>query len=647
MTLLEVMKEQQELSEGHWQEVKQKSREALVSAASTSSSDLKLYVYLLPVASTRSSIERHFGCRVKVTGPYASSGVAQGKAHCWLTCSDMDEYNRLLALNNTFLEDHQIRVEPARPKRSAAPAPPIAIATVTTNTTVTANTTCSSTAISTTPTETGGDSSSMDMSQWCTPCDAEGEAMSQCTCVICQESDMDGSNAVRLLCVCKQVFHKTCITQWFQSQASCPNCRFSFVAPALLATERCFDKFFDAPVDISPNWQGAAAQSWFDVPSVADAVLINLQEAKYDERPLPVQQHAGPIIASGRSLLATAETGSGKTAAYLVPIISRLHHQRQTWSAASDRRDVKKPAAVIIAPTHELVTQIAKAAGTLAKGTCVRVSVAHGNLDSKQQRQQLNRGCDLLVASRGRALQLMQEGRVSLEDTETLCFDEADVLLQGEGMEQIACMLAQCPDSVQVLMFSATFHPDRRKQACAQLLPTNFVELHIGSVGMITKNVEQNFFLADSDDEKLQFLEHILRRKQRAAERGGTIIFVNTRARADLLCKSLVSMSVSATCMHGELVADERSEHLRLFSKGHCEVMVATAAFGRGLDLPHITHVINFDMPNTRDEYTQQCGRAGRGGALGVATTIVPSVKAKHTNACFFSELYHAAVSAL
>jgi superfamily II DNA/RNA helicase len=358
------------------------------------------------------------------------------------------------------------------------------------------------------------------------------------------------------------------------------------------------------------------------MPAVADAVLVNLQEAKYDERPLPVQQFAGPIIAAGCSLLATAETGSGKTAAYLVPIISRLHQQRQSWPSARSRSDVKHPAALVIAPTHELVTQIAKAAEALAKGTCVRVSVAHGNLDSKQQRQQLNRGCDLLVASRGRALQLMQEGRIGLENAETLCFDEADVLLQGEGAQQIECMRAMCPAGVQMLMFSATFHPDHREQARAQLLPEDFgiippllphasslavtpvvlaVELHVGRVGMISENVEQNFFLADTDDDKLRFLEHVLRRKQHSPSKGGTVIFVNTRARADLLCKHLVSMSIAATCMHGELVADERRENLMLFSKGHCEVLVATAAFGRGLDLPFITHVINYDLPHTRD----------------------------------------------
>jgi len=278
----------------------------------------------------------------------------------------------------------------------------------------------------------------------------------------------------------------------------------------------------------------------------------------------------------------------------------------------------------------------------------VRVSVVSGNLDSEQQRQQLNRGCDLLVASRGKALQMMQDGTVSLENTETLCFDEADVLLQGEGPQQIACMTALCPPQLQLLMFSATFHPERRDQAFAQLLPEDVVELHVGRVGKITDNVEQNFFLADSDEDKLQFLEHVLRRKQQSSHsKGGTIIFVNTRKRADFLCKHLVSMSIAATCMHGELVADERRENLMLFAKGHCDVLVATAAFGRGLDLEFVKHVINFDFPHTMDEYAQQCGRTGRGGLMGEATTIVPSMKAKHTSGLFFSEMYHRAVSSV
>ena len=138
---------------------------------------------------------------------------------------------------------------------------------------------------------------------------------------------------------------------------------------------------------------------------------------------------------------------------------------------------------------------------------------------------------------------------------------------------------------------------------------------------------------------------YTLHRKQQTMHKGSTIIFVNTRERANFLVKHLVASSIAATCMHGELVADERRDSLRMFSKGHTDVLVATGAFGRGLDLPFITHVINFDFPHTRDQYTQQCGRAGRGGVVGVATTIVPSVKEKHTNGMFFQEMYEACVS--
>jgi superfamily II DNA/RNA helicase len=139
-------------------------------------------------------------------------------------------------------------------------------------------------------------------------------------------------------------------------------------------------------------------------------------------------RHACPIIASGLSLIATAETGSGKTAAYLAPIISRIVHVRADWVSS---RDARQPDAVIVAPTHELVQQIAKAAHMLARGTGVRVAVASGNLDSKQQRLELSRGCDVLVASKGRLLQLVEDRKISLEHTQTLCLDEADVLLQG------------------------------------------------------------------------------------------------------------------------------------------------------------------------------------------------------------------------
>jgi len=237
----------------------------------------------------------------------------------------------------------------------------------------------------------------------------------------------------------------------------------------------------------------------------------------------------------------------------------------------------------------------------------------------------------------------MQEGTVGLERTETLCFDEADVLLQGEGPQQIDCMLALCPPNLQVLMFSATFHPQRRDIALNQLLPEDVVMLQVGRVGCITENVDQNFFLAETEEDKLKFLEHIMKRKQQYPSKGGTIIFVNTRKSVDFLVKHLISRSIAATGIHGDLVPDERRDNMKLFTKGHCEVLVATGAFGRGLDLPFVTHVINFDFPNNRDAYTQQCGRAGRGGALGEATTIVPSTKSRHTSGQFFAEIYQLA----
>jgi len=247
------------------------------------------------------------------------------------------------------------------------------------------------------------------------------------------------------------------------------------------------------------------------VPAIADQVLVNLQDAKF-ERPLPVQQHACPIIASGCSLMATAENGSGKTAAYLVPIISNVLHQRSGWvSAGRSGGDVRQPAAVIVAPAHELVEQIAKAAKMLARETSLRVAVASDDLNSNNQRQWLSQGCDVLVASKDMILQLIAEGKISLEHTETLCLDEADMLLRGEGPQQIASMMACCPSNLQLLIFGAAFHPATRAKAREALLHTeNFVDLHVGRVGK--QEIEENYYTADCDDDKLRFLECVTRR---------------------------------------------------------------------------------------------------------------------------------------
>ncbi len=505
-----------------------------------SPSELKLYVHSLPSSANVASIKAHFGSKVDISGPR----LARGRKHCWLTCSDRLEYDRVLALNNSIMEEHQIRVEAALPK-------------------------------------------------------------------------------------------------FADDSVAAPAAALSVMLPS---SDRSFDAFFDAIVKVSSFWHGTASQLWSDVPDVAQEVLANLGLAGYDKRPLPVQQYACPIIASGCCLLATAETGSGKTSAYLVPIISHILNQRATSSAPDHALadEVKRPFAVIIAPTHELVDQIAKAAKNLALNTCVSVSVVSGRLDPKQQRKELNRGCNLLVASMGRALQQLQSGNITLASTETLCFDEADVMLQGNGPREMWSMIQSCKQPVQVLMFSATFGLERRRIAREQMLPRDAVQLHVGHLGEITVNVDQNFFLdtTDSDAEKLKFLEIVLRRKPLSGTPGSTIIFVTTRGRVSFLVEHLVSISVSATGMHGHLVAEERQASMDLFSNRQAEVLVATGAFGRGLDLPFVTHVINFDLPNTRDEYAQQCGRAGRGGARGVATTIVPLTKARMCNPKFFSDMY-------
>ena len=211
--LAEVMQEQEQGREEEgqgWQVVKDKKRavsDALPasssSSSSSSSSDLKLYVYLMPARTTRAHIISHFGSNVNITGPCPSSGVAQGKTHCWLTCSDSHLYDRLLQLNNTFMDDHQIRVEPARPKRAAAPPAPASDACVKE---VNVGGAAAATAAACTATAAAEVTDhSSDMCKWYAACDAAGDDASDATCSICQDSSLGCRDAVRTLCVCKQV----------------------------------------------------------------------------------------------------------------------------------------------------------------------------------------------------------------------------------------------------------------------------------------------------------------------------------------------------------------------------------------------------------------------------------------------------------
>ncbi|CEO94747.1 hypothetical protein PBRA_003560 [Plasmodiophora brassicae] len=353
--------------------------------------------------------------------------------------------------------------------------------------------------------------------------------------------------------------------------------------------------------------------------------MNNVRLAKYD-RPTPVQKHAIPISLAGRDLMACAQTGSGKTAAFLLPTVNRILTQGSDSSGPptsqyGSRRGRSKtfPKALILSPTRELTIQIFDEARRFCYRTGLRPVVVYGGADIRDQLRQLELGCDLLVATPGRLVDLIERGRVGLSEISTLIFDEADRMLDMGFEPQIRHIVEgedMPPSDVrQTLMFSATF--PREIQALASDFLLNYIFLTVGRVGSTTDFITQRVEYAD-DRQKRDVLMRILPECD-----GLTLIFVETKRAADALEDWLICEGINATSIHGDRSQKEREHALKEFKSGRCPVLVATDVAARGLDISNVKVVIQHDLPNTIDDYVHRIGRTGRCGNTGLAISFV------------------------
>lgn len=385
-----------------------------------------------------------------------------------------------------------------------------------------------------------------------------------------------------------------------------------------------FDKYGDIPVDVSGR-DAPEPVTEFTSPPIDAHLLENIKLARYTT-PTPVQKYSIPIIALGRDLMGCAQTGSGKTGGFLFPILSALFTHgpppppAEMLNGAGFGRRKAFPTTLILAPTRELVSQIHEEARKFTYRSWVKPAVVYGGADIGQQLRSVERGCDMLSATPGRLVDLIERGRISLANVRFLVLDEADRMLDM-GFEPQIRRIVEGEDMPgvmdrQTLMFSATFPRDI--QILAKDFLKEYVFLSVGRVGSTSENITQKIEFVENEDKRSVLLDVIA-----SMPTGGlTLIFVETKKMADMLSDFLLRANIGATSIHGDRTQRERERALELFRTGKTPIMVATAVAARGLDIPNVTHVINYDLPSDIDDYVHRIGRTGRAGNTGHATAF-------------------------
>lgn len=379
-----------------------------------------------------------------------------------------------------------------------------------------------------------------------------------------------------------------------------------------------FDKYDNIQVNVSGENVPQSIES-FEAAGLRNIVLDNIKKSGY-KKPTPVQKHALPIIMNGRDLMACAQTGSGKTAAFAVPIINTLLERSVDLVVTSTYCE---PQVVIVSPTRELTIQIWQQIVKFSLNSILKTVVAYGGTSVMHQRGKLSAGCHILVATPGRLLDFVEKGRVKFSSVQFLVLDEADRMLDMGFLPSIEKMVdheTMVPlGERQTLMFSATF-PDEVQHLARRFL-NNYLFLAVGIVGGACSDVEQNFYEV-ARNKKKDLLKEILERENDSGTLGGTLVFVEMKKKADFIAVFLSENNYPTTSIHGDRLQRQREEALADFKSGRMFILVATAVAARGLDIKNVSHVINYDLPKGIDEYVHRIGRTGRVGNRGRATSF-------------------------
>lgn len=385
-----------------------------------------------------------------------------------------------------------------------------------------------------------------------------------------------------------------------------------------------FDNYDNIPVETSGDDIPEPVEA-YTIDTIGEDLYRNAQLCGYT-RPTPVQKYSIPIGAAGRDLMACAQTGSGKTAGFLFPIIMTMIRNGGSEPPPSGVRRRVYPEALVLAPTRELASQIHDEAKRFTYATGIATVCVYGGAEVRDQIRQIDRGCDLLIATPGRLVDLIERGRLAMDNVKFLVLDEADRMLDLGFEPQIRRIVEEegmpCGNDRQTMMFSATFPPNIQRLASDFL--RDYVFLTVGRVGSASKDVTQTVEFAEEKEKEDMLCRFLL-----TIDEGLILIFVETKRNADYLEEILCNKGFPACSIHGDKSQREREDALRSFKSGHTPVMVATDVASRGLDIPNVTQVINYDLPSNIDDYVHRIGRTGRAGNTGNALSFVNE---KNTN---------------
>ncbi|QDT68095.1 ATP-dependent RNA helicase RhlE [Planctomycetes bacterium MalM25] len=337
--------------------------------------------------------------------------------------------------------------------------------------------------------------------------------------------------------------------------------------------------------------------------------LLNAVKKSGYETATPIQAQAIPIILSGADLIGCAQTGTGKTAAFTLPMLDRM------LNSPRGRAPQGKPRALVLSPTRELAAQIGVSLDKYGKQTKLRQTVVYGGVSQFHQVKALRRGVETLVATPGRLLDLMSQKHIDLSEVEFLVFDEADQMLDMGFLPDLKRIVAAVPSERQTLMFSATMPKEIRKLAQQWLHEPESVET--ARVSATADRIAQSVHLVDKK-KKIGLLTHFLG----STPRGRTLVFSRTKHGADKIVKQLKRDGVHAAAIHGNKTQGARTRAIEQFKGKNPPVLIATDIAARGLDISGVSHVVNFDLPETPETYVHRIGRTGRAGAEGVAISF-------------------------
>jgi ATP-dependent RNA helicase RhlE len=343
-----------------------------------------------------------------------------------------------------------------------------------------------------------------------------------------------------------------------------------------------------------------------------DAKLLRAVADSGYETMTPIQAKAIPLVLEGRDVMGAAQTGTGKTAAFSLPLLQRmLKHESSSTSPA--RHPVR---ALVLTPTRELADQVANNIKAYARHTQLRSAVVFGGIDMKPQTEQLRAGVEVLIATPGRLLDHIEAKNAALHQVEYVVLDEADRMLDIGFLPDLQRILSYLPKQRQTLLFSATFSPEIKRLASSYLQDPLTVE--VARPNATATNVEQRFYSVGSDD-KRGVVRQILRQRSLSQ----ALVFVNSKLGAARLARSFEREGLKTAALHGDKSQDERLKSLEAFKRGEVELLVATDVAARGLDIADLPAVFNFDVPFNAEDYVHRIGRTGRAGASGLAVTLV------------------------